>query len=167
MNTLVDDRFTGLKHFWSAVAVDRPRKERFLQENIEAYLPEGDFDDEQMIQYSVDLTGVFPMSDVMSQEIRDKLESRFVPPLGEYDEDLKVAWFIPRKIISRKTKNNKEYWIVEAIDDTGTLTKIKCWGVNSRTDILYVNKVYIAKLDHHPTWGFSSRSIRHNFRRVG
>ena len=167
LNCLVDGRFSGLKHFWSAVAVERPRKLKNLEENIELYRPEGDFDDEQMIQYSVDLTGVFPMSDVMSEEIRDKLESRFIPPLGEYDEDLKLAWFIPRKIVPRKTKNNKDYWIVEAIDDTGTLTKIKCWGVNSRTDIIYVNKPYLGKLDYHPVWGFSTRSIRHNFRLLG
>jgi DNA polymerase-3 subunit alpha len=28
LNCLMDDRFTGLKHFWSAVAVERPRKEK-------------------------------------------------------------------------------------------------------------------------------------------
>ena len=28
LNELMDDRFTGLQHFWSAVAVDRPRKEK-------------------------------------------------------------------------------------------------------------------------------------------
>ena len=36
LDELMDDRFTGLKHYWSAVAVDRPRQgERTLIENIE------------------------------------------------------------------------------------------------------------------------------------
>ena len=167
LNGLVDERFSGLKHFWSSIAVDRPRKEKNLLENIEKYYPEGDFDDEQMIQYSVELTGVFPMSDVMSDSIRESLDSRLIPPLGEYDRDLGVAWAIVRKIIPRKTKTGKDYWIVEAIDDTGTMSKIKCWGVDSRTDILYVNKPYLMKLESHPIWGFSTRSIRHNFRLLG
>ena len=43
MNCLIDERFTGMKHFWSAVAVDRPKKEKDLEVNIETYEPEGDF----------------------------------------------------------------------------------------------------------------------------
>ena len=74
MNSLVDTRFSGLKHFWSAVAVDRPRKIKQLEDNIELYHPEGDFEEEELIQYTVDLTGVFPMGDVMNREIRQKLE---------------------------------------------------------------------------------------------
>ena len=164
MNTLADERFSGMKHFWSAIAVDRPRKLKNLEENIETYRPEGDFEDEELIQYTVELTGVFPMSEVMNHKIRQKLEERFIPPIGEFDPELQLVWFIPRKIVPRKTKHNKEYWVVEVIDDTGTTANIKCWGVRPHLDILHLNKPYMARLDHHPTWGFSTRSIRHNFR---
>jgi len=164
MNGLVDDRFSGLKHFWSAIAVDRPRKLKKLDDNIELYRPEGDFEEEEIIQYTVELTGVFPMSEVMSNDIVAKLEQNMIPPIGEFDPDLKLTWFIPRKIVPRKTKNNKDYWVVEVIDDTGTTSSIKCWGVNPKLDILYLNRPYMAKLDYHPTWGFSTRSLRHNFR---
>ena len=34
LDPLKDDRFTGGKHFWSAVAVDRPRKLKNLEDNI-------------------------------------------------------------------------------------------------------------------------------------
>ena len=167
MNCLADKRFSGLKHFWSAVAVDRPRKLKNLEENIELYRPEGDFEEEDLIQYTVDLTGVFPMSEVLSQDIRNQLDERYIPPIGDYDTELQLAWFIPRKIVPRKTKNNKDYWVVEVIDDTGTTANIKCWGVKPHLDILHLNKPYMARLDHHPTWGFSTRSIRHNFRLLG
>jgi len=164
MNGLVDTRFSGLKHFWSAVAVDRPRKNKQLEDNIELYRPEGDFEEEELIQYTVELTGVFPMGEVMNRGIRQKLEDKFIPPIGEFDPELQLTWFIPRKILPRKTKHNKEYWVVEVIDDTGHTTSIKCWGVNSNRDILFLNRPYMAKLDYHPTWGYSTRSIRHNFR---
>ena len=39
MSSLMDDRFSGGKHFWSAVCVDRPRKLKNLEENIEIYRP--------------------------------------------------------------------------------------------------------------------------------
>lgn len=166
-NDLVDDRFTGLKHFWSAVAVDRPKNKKKFKENVEAYAPEGDFTDEEMIQYQVDLTGVFPFEKVLDQKIRDRLEEKFIPPLGDFDADLQVAWFVPRNVIPKKTKHGKTYWIVEVIDSTSQTTKIKCWGIRPGNDIIHLNRPYMAKLDYDPQWGFSSRSIRHNFRLLG
>jgi DNA polymerase-3 subunit alpha len=166
-NSLVDDRFTGLKHFWSAAAVDRPKNKKKFRENIELYAPEGSFTDEEMIQYQVDLTGVFPFEKVLDQKIRNRLDEKFIPPLGDFDPELQVAWFVPRGITSKKTKNGKEYWIVEVIDSTSQTTKIKCWGIKPGNNVLHLNRPYMAKLDYDPQWGFSSRSIRHNFRLLG
>ena len=168
LNSLMDERFTGLKHFWSCVAVDRPKNKKRFIENIEAYADEGAFTEEELIQYQVDLTGVFPFDLVLSERVRQRLEEKFVPPLGEFDPDLQVAWFVPRKIIPRKTKNGKTYWIVEAIDSSNKTTKIKCWGVRpERGDNVQINRPYMAKLDYDPKWGFSTRSIHHNFRLLG
>lgn len=164
MDCLIDERFTGAKHFWSAVAVDRPRKPKNLDTNIEIYAEEGEFTEEEKIQYLVDLTGVFPFSLVMSEHVRKSLEERFVPPISEYDTDLQLAWFIPRKVTSRKTKNGKDYWIVEVIDDSSNATSIKCWGVRPGRDTVHINRPYMARLDHDPQWGFSTRSLYHNFR---
>jgi len=164
---LVDDRFTGLKHFWSAVAVDRPKNKKKFRENVDLYAPEGDFTDEEMIQYQVDLTGVFPFEKVLDQKIRDRLDEKYIPPLGEFDSELQVAWFVPRAVIPKKTKNGKTYWVVEVIDSTSQTTKIKCWGVRPGNDVIHLNRPYMAKLDYDPQWGFSSRSIRHNFRLLG
>ena len=124
----MDERFSGLKHFWSAVAVDRPRKEKNLLENINKYFPEADFTEEEKIQYLVDLTGVFPINLVMDENIRRRLEELYVPPISEYDSDLNLVWFIPREII-KKTKNNKDYYILRVIDSNSAITSIKCWGV--------------------------------------
>jgi len=168
MNNLMDERFTGLKHFWSCVAVDRPKNRKRFNENIEMYSPEGEFTEEELIQYQVDLTGVFPFDLVLSERIRQRLEEKFVPPLGEFDPDLQVAWFVPRKIVPRKTKHGKIYWIVEVIDSSNKTTKIKCWGVKpERGDNVQINRPYMARLEYDPKWGFSTRSIHHNFKLLG
>ena len=156
-----------MKHFWSAVAVDRPRKPKNLIENIETYAPEGDFTEEEKIQYLADLTGVFPINDVVGATTMKKLEEMYIPPLGEYDPELQLVWFIPRSVKVRKTKNGTDYWIVEAIDATSKVTTIKCWGPKPGRDILHINKPYMAKLDYSAQWGFSTRSIKYNFKLIG
>ena len=160
---LMDERFSGLKHFWSAVAVDRAKTKKKFNENIEVYRPVGDFTREEMIEHTTNLTGVFPIHLVMSQSIRDQLDGSMIPPLGDFEPEIPVAWFIPREIIERVTKNNKKYWLVKVIDSTSTINTIKCWGVTDH-EILHINKPYMAKLDYSEQWGFSTRSIRHNFK---
>tara|TARA_Y100001970_G_scaffold52693_3_gene66649 strand:- start:3837 stop:7262 length:3426 start_codon:yes stop_codon:yes gene_type:complete len=164
LNSLVDDRFTGLKHFWSAAVVDRPKNLKKFEENIELYSPEGDFNDEEKINNLVSLTGVFPMDLVLDNSVMQRLDHYKVPPIGEWDNDLGVAWFIPREVISKKTKNGKTYWILKVIDNTSTVTSIKCWGVDPQRDEIYINHPYMSKLDYDEQWGFSTRSIKYNFR---
>ena len=163
----MDERFTGGKHFWSAVAVDRPRKEKNLLENIAKYAPEGEFSDEEKIEYLTDLTGIFPISLVITDSIQKNLEEKFVPPISEYDPELELVWFIPRKVMVKKTKNGKNYYLVEVIDSNSALTSIKCWGVKPEKDVIHINRPYLAKLQYDDQWGFSTRSIRHTFRLLG
>ena len=167
LSGLMDDRFSGMKHFWSAVAVDRPKNLKKFIENVELYSPEGDFTDEEKIEYLVSLTGVFPMQLIMSERVREELEQHVVPPLGEFDADLGVAWFVPREVIPKKTKHGKVYWILKATDSTSTLTSIKCWGIDPERDRVHINRPYMAKLDYDAQWGFSTRSLKHNFKLLG
>ncbi|HIO53373.1 MAG TPA: hypothetical protein EYN32_06995, partial [Phycisphaerales bacterium] len=167
LNKLVDERFTGLKHFWSCVAVDRPKHRKHLDANIERYAAEGDFSDEEKIEYLVTLSGVFPMSLILDEHIQGELDKHCVPPLGEYDPDLGVCWFVPREIIPKKTKHGKTYWIVTVVDSSGVSTNIKCWGVNPDRDTLHINHPYMAKLEYDEQWGFSTRSLKHNFKLLG
>ena len=167
LDSLMDDRFTGRKHFWSAIAVDRPKSKKKLRENIDAYAPEADFSEEELIQNIVSLTGVFPFEMVMSHHIRNRLNELYIPPISEFDPELQLVWFIPREIIPKKTKNGKDYWILRVIDDRSTITTIRCWGVNSERDTIHLNRPYMSKLEHDSNWGFSTRSIRYNFRLLG
>jgi DNA polymerase III subunit alpha len=166
MNKLIDDRFVGLKHFWTAVASNRPRKAKNLDENITKFADVGDFSPEEKLEYMIDLTGLFPFDLVMSKEIKQRLDDKYIPPISEYDPDLGVVWFIPRKVIPKKTKFGKDWWLVEVIDENSTVTTIKCWGVKN-TDVIHINRPYIAKLENDPVWGFSTRSVKHSFRLLG
>jgi len=167
LDDIMDDRFTGRKHFWSACVVDRPKTLKKLAANMETYRPEGDFTEEEIIQFKTDLTGIFPINLVISTETVEKLQEKFVPPISEFDPELQLCWFIPRKITPRKTKNGKLYWILEVIDSNNELTRIRCWGVRPEKDSVHMNRPYMSRLEYDPNWGFSTRSIRHNFRLLG
>ena len=164
MNSLVDDRFTGLKHFWNAVAEDRPRKEKNLLENIEKYSPEGDFSEEEKLEYLVNLTGVFPINAVVTPRVRQKLDELYVPPISEFDPELGVTWFIPRECKLKKSKNGKNFYVVKVIDDNNETTVIRCWGVDPDKDIVHINRPYMARLNYNQQWGFSTFSMKKMFK---
>ena len=164
MNELIDDRFTGLAHFYAAVAEDRPRKEKNLIENIEKYAPEGDFSEEEKLEYLVNLTGVFPINAVVTPRVREKLEQLYVPPISEFDPSLGVTWFIPRECKLKKSKNGKNFYVVKVIDDNNETTVIRCWGVDPEKDVVQINRPYMARLNYNQQWGFSTFSMRKMFK---
>ena len=166
LNHLIDDRFTGLKHFWAAVVDDRPKNNKKFKEHVEIYEEMGDFTKAERISQISSLTGIFPFDLVMDENIVENLEKYLVPPLGSWDSDLGVAWFVPREVVRKKTKNGKPYWILNVIDTTSEITKIRCWGVRD-SDQIQLNRPYMAKLDYNDTWGFSTRSMHHNFKLLG
>ena len=175
-NHLIDDRFNGAKHFWSAAVVDRPKNKKKFGENIELYKNEGDFDKNELISFKSELTGIFPFDLVMSDTIRVKLEKLPVVPISEYemamsvdagrDDDQLLVWFVPRKLTRKKTARGSEYWILDVVDSNNAMVSIKCWNPRS-SDTIFVNQPYMARLDHSDQWGFSTRSIKHNFRLLG
>ena len=166
LDILIDKRFSGAKHFWSAVAVDRPRNIKKLEENINLYRPEGDFTEEEKIVFLTDLTGFFPLNRIMNLDTMNKLDDNGIKPIGDYEPDLEFVWFIPRKKEIKKTKTGKEYWVIEVVDSTGKLTKIRCWGIQP-TDSIQMNRPYISRLDYNDQFGFSTRSVRKSFRMIG
>tara|TARA_X000001388_G_scaffold76731_2_gene74914 strand:+ start:2736 stop:6212 length:3477 start_codon:yes stop_codon:yes gene_type:complete len=166
LDELTDERFNNRKHFWMSCVKDKPKNLKKLPEQIALYADVDDFSIEEKIAHTSDLTGIFPFDLVMTRQVKDAIERHAVPPVGAYDKDLKVAWFIPREVIEKKTKNGKPYWIVSVVDTTSTVTKIKCWGIKEH-DQIFLNRPYLAKLDYSEEWGFSTRSIRHTFRMLG
>jgi len=164
LNELVDKRFSGLKHFWTASVVDRPKNLKKFKENIVLYKPEGEFTNEENIENLVSLTGIFPIELILSDNVLNQLNDYCIPPLSEWDKDIGVAWFVPREVLQKKTKNGKSYWIIKTIDNTSTVNSIKCWGIKKGRDNIAINRPYVGRLDYDEQWGFSTRSIKYNFR---
>ena len=155
LNCLMDERFTGMRHFWMAVANDRPKTKKALDKNIEEYAIEGDLLLQEKVEYLSDLTGMFPMDLVLSEKSREKLEELYIPSISHYDVDLQVCWFIPREVTRRVASNGREYFLVKAIDDTSATSTIWCWGITNK-DHIELNRPYMAKLKYSENWGFSS-----------
>ncbi len=166
LDSLIDERFNGCKHFWMSCVQDKPTSAKKLAEKIKEHATEQDFSIEEKIEHVSSLTGIFPFDLVMTKAIRESIQRYMVPSIGSWDKDLGVAWFIPREIIPKVTKNGKPYWIVKVIDDSSASTSIKCWGIRDGDEI-HINRPYAAKLDHSEDWGFSTRSIRHTFKLLG
>ena len=166
LDNLVDDRFNGCKHFWMSCVQDRPKNVKKLEEKIKEHCQEQDFSIEEKIEHVSSLTGIFPFDLVMTKAIRESIKKYVVPPIGSWDKDLGIAWFIPREVIPKLTKNGKPYWIVKVIDDSSSTTSIKCWGIRDH-DYIHLNRPYAAKLDYSEDWGFSTRSITHTFKLLG
>jgi hypothetical protein len=43
---------------------------------------------------------------VIDKDVQSKLNDYCVPPIGEWDNELGVAWFIPREIIKKNNEVN-------------------------------------------------------------
>jgi DNA polymerase-3 subunit alpha len=157
MHSLMDDRFTGDKHFWSAVVVDKPKNKKKLGENIESYRPEGSFTNSERIQNIQTLTGIYPINMVLNDRAKGIIDNYMVPPISEYDADLGAAWCIPIRVNQKKSKNGKWFYIIDVIDSNSEMTKIRCWGVNPSKDHIFLNKPYVLKYPkYNETWGFST-----------
>mgnify|MGYP001204266820 CR=1 FL=1 len=164
---LMDERFLGQKHFWYAVAVDRPRKEKNLTTNIDMYQGEVEFTQEEKIKNLVELTGIFPMSEVISQETMELLKNNpkgSCYPISEYYDSSTPVWFIPREVKKKKTKRGRSYYVISVIDSNNEANTIRCWNVDPDRDIVFLNRPYMAKLKHDPQWGFSTFSLRRSFK---
>ena len=156
LKDLIDDRFTGAKHFWYAVCVDRPRTKKNLNEHIIKYQSEGNFSEEEQIEFIADLTGIFPISKVVDDRIQRRLDELYVPAISEYDSDLMVCWCIPREIKVKKSKNNRTYYVIDVIDSNSVTTRIRCWSVNPKKDHIHLNRPYMIKPRYDSNWGFST-----------
>lgn len=164
LDDLVDERFNSLKHFWKCIADDRPKTPKKLEENIEKYGDLPPFTNEENIENIVTLTGIYPIRRVLSDAVYEKLLSMQVRPLGMYDKEKPLCWFIIRDIEEKATRKGKKYLIIKTTDSTFKSTQIKCWGYNPNDCDIVSNKVYIGKVDHDEKWGYSINKLWKNVR---
>ena len=169
MECLMDERFFGTKHFWSAVVVDKPKNKKKLGENIEKYREEGDFTKAEVIAHYKALTGIYPINMVVPVKAYDFFEQYGIKPISEYDKDLGKGWCVPTEVLTKKTKTGKHYYMVKVIDSNMEEQKINCWGIDPNKDFIYVNRLYVLEWpQYNDTWGFSTRGgLSRNWKMLG
>ena len=169
MEDLIDERFFGDKHFWSAVVVDKPKNKKKLNANIEKYKGEGSFSKAERITNLSTLTGIYPINMVVPIKAYQFFEMQGIKPLSEYDKELGKGWCIPTSVIQRKTKTGKAYYQVKAIDKNMKEMKINCWGVDPKKDFIYPHKLYALEWPQYSdAWGFSTRGgLSRNWKLLG
>jgi len=167
LNELMDERFVNLKHFWRSVADNRPKNRKKLGEAIEEHKDTEDFTRDEIIENKVNLSGLYPFDLILSEDIRKRLEYFCVTPISEYDEDLKLAWFIPREVLVKKTLKGRYYYIVKTLDINSEMIDIKCWGIRPDKDKIHLNRPYMAKLNHQEQWGFSTKAALSDWKLLG
>ncbi len=169
MQSLMDDRFFGDKHFWSAVVVDKPKNKKKLNENIEKYRTEGDFTKGDRINHLQALTGIYPINMVVPVKAYKFFEMQGIMPISEYDPELGKAWCIPTEVTTRKTKTGKPYYQVTVIDSNMKTQRINCWGVDPKMDFIYTHRLYVLEWpQYNATWGFSTKGgLSRNWKLLG
>ena len=169
MESLMDDRFFGDKHFWDAVVVDKPKNKKKLDENIEKYKGEGSFSKGARITHLQALTGIYPINMVVPVKAYKFFEMQGINPLSEYDPELGKGWCIPTEVTTRKTKTGKPYYQVTVIDSNMKTQRINCWGVNPKADFIYTHRLYVLEWpSYNATWGFSTKGgLSRNWKLLG
>jgi DNA polymerase-3 subunit alpha len=159
LKDLMDDRFTGDEHFHEACFQNRPKNPKKFLAQIEEHKDKGDFSKDRRIENLTEITGIFPINMVYDKITKMKLESRFIPPISEFDADLGACWGIPRNINVRKSKNKKWFAIIDLIDSNNVLTKVRIWNINHEKikSQIVLNEVYAIKPNYSDGWGFSTR----------
>ena len=186
MGDLIDERFTGDQHLWKVICDDKPRSKKKLNEKIELHKDQGSWSEEERIENLTNLTGMFPFSIVMDDNV-NRLINKFVialdiedfevPTITKYEQMMSdlmssAAWrkgmtlpkelnyflAIPRSVTRKKTRTGKPFWVVDIIDLDSRQTRIRCWGVDEALDDIQINKPYIIREPGWSAdWGFSTK----------
>jgi len=169
MESLMDERFFGDKHFWSAVVVDKPKNKKRLNANIEKYRKEGDFSKAERINHLQALTGIYPINMVVPVKAYKFFELHGIMPLSEYDRELGKGWCIPTEVNLKKTKTGKPYYQVVVIDSSMETQRVNCWGVDPTRDFIYPHRLYVLEWpQYNATWGFSTKGgLSRNWKLLG
>lgn len=162
-NSLMDDRFRHLRHFWLAVADDKPANPKKLNVNIEKYKGEKNFTPEEMVENAIALTGNFPWELVMNSTTRKRLEDQYISSIGKFEPGDEFVWFVPRIIEEAKTQYGNTFYRMTVLDVSGKMFKVKIFGVKPENTI-YINRPYLARVEWDETYGFTIKSYGRDMR---
>jgi DNA polymerase-3 subunit alpha len=160
-----EEVFPTRKSMWKVCVENKPTSKKKYDEAVSLLGNEDEFAQEEDIESQVAVTGVFPFDRIVTPKILQILEDKNIVPISQLNYN-GLCWFVPRDKKVKRTKNGKEYWILEVVDVNNQTKSIKCWSITDAANVIEFNKAYIASLDYDPKWGYSTRSLRRTFRKI-
>lgn len=158
LKSLQDERFSGDKHFWSVVAIDRPKKLQNFEENLEKYRAEGNFTNLERIAYQINIMGSLPLSEIVNDKMMKKFHKLGLPSLSELGEDSGRCWAILTDYRKKLTKNGRPYVELDITDDSFQTRLVRCWQTEGN-GILFHYRPYLLELDYDFSNGYSIRKF--------
>ena len=96
---------------------------------------------------------------VFPPEIMRKIEKSNVQPISALTGGNKgIVWFCARDIVKKQTKKGKTFTLINAIDNTNTMVKIRVWSQFKEEPQPFT--MWLAEVEMDPTWGASSASFK-------
>lgn len=158
LKSLQDERFSGDKHFWSVIAVDRPKKMKNFLENLEKYRDEGSFSNLERISYQISLMGSLPLGEIVSDKMMMKFQKLNLPSVSELGEDSGKCWAVLTDYKHKTTRNGNPYVELYITDDSFQKFMVRCWQTNGN-GILFHFRPYLLDLDYDFSNGYSIRKF--------
>lgn len=96
---------------------------------------------------------------VFPPEIMRKIEKSNVQPISALTGGNKgIVWFCARDIVKKQTKTGKTFTLINAIDNTNTMVKIRVWSQFKEEPLPFT--MWLAEVEMDPTWGASSAAFK-------
>ena len=114
-----------------------------------------EFTKREIIINENDLFGYVSPETIITEEQIQKLESKNIPPIGEWEREW-LHWFVPTQVTPKKTKNGKYYLRMKVSSNDGNSEWLNCWGWNGRTPVEPYT-ICVAIISNQEGWGKSCR----------
>jgi len=96
---------------------------------------------------------------VFPPEIMRKIEKSNVPPISSLKGGNKgIVWFCAQDIVKKQTKKGKDFTLINAIDNTNNMVKIRVWSQFKEEPQPFT--MWLAEVEVDPSWGASSASFK-------
>ena len=156
--------FHSYKQFFDCVSENWPalrkstKKNPFqgrdnLKELVLNYNDE-DWNIKQNMEFEESMLGTINVNNVIPDKLLDKFNELTILPMEEW-QGRNLYWLVAIKVMKKKTKNGKPYFLLEAIGSNGEKNRIFCWGTKEDS-VLNPYSLCVAELDK-SDFGFSTQ----------
>ena len=133
----IDEYFPTYKSFYDVVVGSwnmlrkRTKKNPFQgYENLKEIVLEctdEEWSAKEIMSFEEEIIGTINIRSLIPDSIQEKFEELQIAPIEEWDGK-NLYWMVPIKIMNKKTKNGKKYFLIEAVGSNGQKSRIFCWG---------------------------------------